>query len=586
MSKSGHLHWFHWMILSISLAATIAAWWFTQKQVDEKAETRFRLATEQVLALVSERMEKYEDGLWGGVSTIQTHDGKISHENWRRFATSLEIDKKYPGINGIGVIHYVPPENLSEFLVSQREDRPDFTIHPPHDREGYWPITYVEPLNTNGAAIGLDMAHETNRFQAAQKAKDSGQAQITGPIVLVADVGQTPGFLFYAPYYAGGVYKTIEERQEHFSGMVYAPFVFHKLMEGVLNKANRQVRIKVQDGTDILYDEHNDTEQSVNVNPLFTSRLDLEIYGRTWTFDVWTTKSFQYELTNRQPILILFGGIVIDIMLLTLFVLLTRSNRRALAFADRMTHELRANAEKLLESNEELEKFAYVASHDLKSPLRGITHLIEFMGDDLEQYMATDAANPDVRKNMDRMWDQAHRMENLINGILEYSSIRGDHGKFEKLDTSKLTANLVSDLGLRADQVVLNGTFPVLNTNAAQFEQVLSNLLSNAKKYHHQPDKALITVDVWETPNSHVFSIKDNGPGIDPRFHDRIFEVFQTLQPRDVIESTGIGLAIVKKILEKFGGNVKVVSEPGDGSTFTFEWPKKAKLASEFRTGT
>ncbi len=574
IARSGRLHWFHWAIISLSLVLTLGAWFFVKQQIDAETESQFGRARDQVLELVSERMQRYEDGLWGGVSAIQARGGRITFDEWRVFAENLRIDLKYPGINGIGVIHHVLPGQLDAYLADQRRSRPDYGIHPAHGEAEFLPITYIEPARANAKAVGLDMAHEANRYRAALMARDTGVAQITGPIILVQDENHTPGFLFYAPFYAGGTYDTIEGRRDRFAGMVYAPFVFHKLMQGVLEKEKRQVRIRVSDGEETLYDERGEDDPEHEPAPLFDTKVDLELYGRTWTFDVWTTKSFREAADNGQPALILVGGLTVDSLLFLIFVLLSRSNRRAVDFADRMTLELQNKASALEHSNAELERFAYVASHDLKTPLRGIDDLTEYLEEDLETYMGDPDANPDVRKNLLRLHDQVGRMDNLIKGILSYSSLGSAPKVVDKVDSRELALTLAAGLELREDQMLLKGTWPEMITDVVRFEQILENLISNARKHHHAPERALVTMTAGETSDYYVFSVADNGPGIDPQFHARIFEAFQTLQSKDVVDSTGIGLSIVKKAVERHGGRITLSSDLGQGAEFTFEWPK------------
>lgn len=576
--KSGRLHWFHWAIISLSLVVTLGAWYFTKEQVEEKAANQFQRATDQALELISERMQKYEDGLWAGVAAIQAHGGEITYEDWRVFAQSLRIELKYPGINGIGVIHSVSPENLETYLENQRSSRPDYRIHPEHDKREYLPITYIEPSAANARAVGLDMAHETNRYSATIKARDTGTAQITGPIVLVQDEDRTPGFLFYAPYYTGGTQDSLLDRRSHFAGMVYAPFVFHKLMDGVLDKDRRQIRLRISDNADILYDELTDKDRESDQNPLFGAEVDLDVYGRTWRFDIKTTNSFRDAVASGKPVIILVGGLSLDFLLFTLFVLLSKASRRAVNFADQMTHELQKKAKALENSNAELEKFAYVTSHDLKTPLRGICNLTDCLEEDLQAYINGPNANPDVKKNIHRLHVQGRRMDGLIRGILEYSSVGTFPKKVAKVDSTDIVTALQAELDLRDDQIILEGSLPVLTTDVVQFEQVIANLMGNAVKYHHDPDQALVTIGIEETKDFYVFSIGDNGPGIDPRFHSKIFDIFQTLHSRDEMESTGIGLSIVKKAVESHGGSVSICSEEGKGAKFTFEWRKNVEV--------
>jgi CHASE1-domain containing sensor protein len=182
LERGGSLHWYHWLVVVLSIFLTVFAWYFSKKQVDEKSRIQFLRESDHVVELISERMKKYEDGLWGGVAAIQAKGGDISHQAWRIFAENLRIDTKYPGINGIGVIHYVPRGKLNSYLEKQRQDRPDYKVHPEHNGNELFPITHIEPVNINAKAVGLDMAHEVNRYTAAKKARDTGLAQITGPI--------------------------------------------------------------------------------------------------------------------------------------------------------------------------------------------------------------------------------------------------------------------------------------------------------------------------------------------------------------------------------------------------------------------
>jgi CHASE1-domain containing sensor protein len=226
-------------VIILSVVVTLSVWYFSKLQFEEKVKARFDREAEQTITLVAERMEKYEDALWGGVATIHSQNNIMDYEKWKRFADTLKIDTKYPGINGIGVIKYVLPKDLDAYLLVEREGRRYFNIHPQHSNKEHWPITYIEPENVNIEALGLDTAYEMNRYKAGKKARNTGESQITGKITLVQDSGRTPGFLFYAPFYNPDIWNTLEERQKNFAGMVYAPFIVKKLMEGTLEDEKR-----------------------------------------------------------------------------------------------------------------------------------------------------------------------------------------------------------------------------------------------------------------------------------------------------------------------------------------------------------
>lgn len=560
----------HWLAVALSLLLTTGAWYFTSVQVAEQAENRFERYSEQVMDLVQERLTKYEDALASGVAAIHASGGDVSYEEWQTFAGALEIETKYPGINGIGIIYRIPRGEVAEYLVRQRQTRPDFRIYPEHDGDVFYPITYIEPEGENSVALGLDMAHETNRLTATLKARDTGQAQITGPIVLVQDAQKTPGFLFHMPFYRNQQATTIAERQESFVGTVYAPFMFHKLIEGVLGRDNRLVQFSIRDGDDVLYDEN--VRNSGTFIPDFTVTRDVEVYGRTWTFNIWETPEFRAASRSNEPIMILLGGLVIDVLLFSLFLLLTRANRRALVFADRMAGDAKDRAESLQRSNEDLERFAFVASHDLKTPLRGIGFLAECIRDDLDG-LRDQCEGSELFENLSMLDDQVRRMDNLITGILTYSSIQSGTIMPEGVDTARLVPSLCAAAGLQPDQYEITGDLIEITTDAIRLEQVLQNLIGNARKYHPDPDQLCLTINIQDKGDWLTFRVSDNGPGIDPRYHKKIFEMFQTLQPSKSAESTGIGLAIVQKIVTLYGGQIRLESELGKGSCFSFDWP-------------
>ncbi len=339
IKRSARLHWIHWFVVGFSLFLTLMAWSISKQAIKEKVAIQFDRQAVQAAELITERMRKYEDVLWGGVAAIQALGGDVSVRDWRIYADSLRIEDKYPGINGIGVIHFVPPDEMKAYLAEQRLYRPNYSVHPPHNRNEFWPITYIEPVAVNSAAVGLDMAHEANRYLAAVSARDTGAARITGPITLVQDANKTPGFLFYAPYYEGGALNGEAERKRRFSGLVYAPFVVKKLLEGTLAKDKRLVGIRITDGDLVLYDENRVDVEDYDPDPLYRKTFELDLYGRTWALDIRSALSFRQATKANEPIVILAGGIFIDALLLTLFILLADSNRRAFDFINKIATE-------------------------------------------------------------------------------------------------------------------------------------------------------------------------------------------------------------------------------------------------------
>lgn len=234
--------------------------------------------------------------------------------------------------------------------------------------------------------------------------------------------------------------------------------------------------------------------------------------------------------------------------------------------------ELARVAEALQRSNEELDQFAYVTSHDLKAPLRGIANLSRWIEEDLAERIT-----PETRGQLELLRGRVMRMEGLIDAILQYSRVgRVKQASFPVAVDALLreTVDLVSPPA--GFHVEISPGMPVLEAPRSQLQQVFINLIANAVKHHDKP-QGIIRIDCEDAGDHWRFSVVDDGPGIDPRFHEKVFVIFQTLRPRDRVEGTGVGLALVKKIVETNGGEVWLESEVGKGATFRFTWPKDAQ---------
>lgn len=225
----------------------------------------------------------------------------------------------------------------------------------------------------------------------------------------------------------------------------------------------------------------------------------------------------------------------------------------------------------LIRSNTDLEQFAYVASHDLKAPLRGIENLVEWLKADMEGQL-----DEKSQRHFDLLENRAARMEALLNGLLQFSRVGRKNQDLETVNTKYIIDSIAQLQSLPEGMKVTTGpNLPVLYTLKVPLELVLMNLIGNAVK-HHDRKTGNIRVDVYDRGGHHEFVVRDDGPGIPPEFHERIFGIFQTMKPRDEVEGSGMGLALVKRTVEVQGGKVTIESNPARerGSTFRFTWPK------------
>lgn len=244
--------------------------------------------------------------------------------------------------------------------------------------------------------------------------------------------------------------------------------------------------------------------------------------------------------------------------------------QRLLKQSKLLAEDLEKGKQSLQKSNDELDNFAYVASHDLKAPLRAIDNLAQWIKEDCAEIL------PDESKDhLEKLQGRILRMENLLGELLRYSRVGRVEVKTETLNIRSVIDEAVELSNKPASFVFhIPENLPTVSVCVAPLVQVIQNLLTNAIKYNDKKQGVLfITID--DRSNSFLqFTVADNGPGIEKKYHERIFLMFQTLQARDVIEASGMGLAIVKKVVETEGGTVRIESALGEGSAFIFTWPK------------
>lgn len=255
-----------------------------------------------------------------------------------------------------------------------------------------------------------------------------------------------------------------------------------------------------------------------------------------------------------------------------------RKNLYAVAVARDITERnyieetLAKKIRELAQSNSDLEQFASIVSHDLREPLRVMTSFSKRLRKLYQQKLP-----PDADYLLSSIIDGATRMDALINGLLEYSRVGIKKFHFEEVDCDALVDQVCTDLKISCDESsarIIKTPLPVVKANQIMFGQLFQNLISNALKFRETQDPVIeISARKSEDEAEWIFSVKDNGIGIDPKYFDRIFVIFKRLHTRDEYAGTGIGLAVCKKIVERHGGRIWVESTPGNGATFSFTIP-------------
>ena len=298
--------------------------------------------------------------------------------------------------------------------------------------------------------------------------------------------------------------------------------------------------------------------------------VQFDVMGRRWALFYAPDRSLAAADQALFDWLPLIAGALLALLAAWRLGTAHRTERRAIALAERMTESLRDSQTELARSNAELERYAYVASHDLREPLRTITG---FLGLLARRHGAR--LDDEGREFIELAVAGAKRMDALIAELLEYSRTGRRDASPEPTDLGSAWSVAVRNLSaaiVETGAEVTAGPLPVVLADRGEMVQVLQNLLGNAIKYHG-PGAPRVHAEAVRRGGEWEVSVTDDGPGIDARHHDRIFVLLQRLHRNEEVEGTGMGLAIAKKIVEHHGGRIWVDSEPGEGARFSFALP-------------
>jgi signal transduction histidine kinase len=427
------------------------------------------------------------------------------------------------------------------------------------------------PSEGNENVIGRSIDFDSPRREAYQLARETNRATVTPPLDLVDD---ERGMIVFVPLttngefdgYLAGVYSTDK-------------FLKSDLWQGVL----RNINLRITDGEEVLiaadedYANNSKWERVVNISAL----------NRNWTMTASPKKSLidanSYQLSSVTLIL---GGLLALLTGFATYAALHLREQNTQLKEQRLSRLRREKekdvlVDKLLHSNEELARFAYICSHDLQEPLR----MIRSFSQRLQMHLGTTLETDEKGQKYFRfITDGAERAQTLIQDILSYSQLDQTTKPLEAVDLNNLVKTIAENVDLHhpsQDRVIVSyDKLPIVHGNKSQLYQLLQNLVNNGLKYQAPNAQAKVHISAIELSGAWEFTVIDNGIGIAPEYQNQIFNVFKRLHRRTEYSGTGIGLAICKKVVERHGGEIWVKSEEGKGSAFAFTLPKRASNAA------
>ncbi len=564
--------------LGVMLMATVFAYYTVWHANEKAAQNQFDIRVAQVADAIEKRMVAYNQVLHGGLGLLKASN-TVSRAEWHEYVTALDLKTLFPGIQGLGYAEFVTPENRLAYEESIRQEGfEDFSIRPPGDREIYSSITFLEPFDLrNQQAFGYDMYSQVVRRDAMNQARDSGRAALSARVTLVQEIldDVQSGFLLYVPYYGHGLDpSTTEMRRQKIKGFVYSPFRMNDLMNGILGYGITDLHLSIFDGLSRDDEALMFSPRLANENhkARFEQETVFQFGQHEWTLVIASEPEFEAAHQSTEANMVLGAGLVTSLLVFGVLWSFSSTGRRAQILAERITKTLAARSHELERSNKELERFAYAASHDLKSPLRAIDNLAGFLEEDLEEVLTNE-----TRGHLDKMRARIQRLDELLDGLLEYSRIGLSARDISLVDATALAQDVVDLMNPPAGfSIEVQPDLPEFFAARTPLSHVLQNLVSNAIK-HHDRDSGYIKISGRDLGTHVSISVADDGPGIPEEFHERIFEMFQTLGTKNKPGSNGLGLSMVERYVYSNGGKIEVVSQSAQrGTTFRFTWRKSS----------
>ena len=360
-----------WVVLGISLLASLGGWYFAWQHEELAARTRLDQEARRVAAALSERMQVYEDVLHGAAG-LYAASTSVERGEWRAYLESVSIEKRFPGIDGVGFIAWVPRDELERFVQTTRADKtPGFEVKHSGSGEDLLVVKYIEPEARHGALLGRDVGTDPEQRAVAERARDTGLAALSGRVLLREDSrGPQPGCLMMLPVYRNGrATGTLAERRAAIEGWVFARFVTRQLMAEVLRDEHPGLRLQIWDvpadgPRDLIFDNGPaPAGDRAGATPGFRSTIAVEFGGRAWELQFQVRPSFREARQHRSSLWVGATGALISLLLFSIAWSLSHTRERALAIAASRTRTLREINDRLEEEIRERQRSEAALRH-------------------------------------------------------------------------------------------------------------------------------------------------------------------------------------------------------------------------------
>ncbi|MDQ3712442.1 MAG: CHASE domain-containing protein [Acidobacteriota bacterium] len=537
--------------------------------------------------------------LKGGRGFVESNR-EVNRENFSEYVKSLELEKNYSGVQGIGFTKIISAEERKDFVEKMKsEGYVEFNIFPAAEKNSYQIVTYLEPFNqSNQKSIGFDMSGESNRSKALDRARDLGDAASSAKVNLIQEKEgfSETGFLIFLPIYKNGKLPlSIEDRKKNIIGYIYSPFRANDFLNEIQNdKSASDIKLKIYDGevgTENLLAKTADPQKLIDANEIeekYTAQTNLNVAGRKWIIQYDSAPSFTAQSSLGWIPFIFIIGAILSFLLFGMTYWETSARIKLQTTAAEL-FELEKQKQGLLEkeqkarltaeqANNTKDEFIAVVSHELRTPLNSIAGWARIL-------RTEDLSDNTKKLALEKIEKNLRSQTKLVEELLDYSQIVSRTIRFEgnEFNFSDVFENTFSEIQPTAQEKniefikdnQLNG-HQILG-DEDKIKLVIYNLLTNAVKFTHSGGK--VESALMEDNGAIQMIIRDNGKGISQEFLPHIFDRF-TQADTSITRSSGglgLGLTISNHIIKLHNGTIEANSEGiGKGSVFTVKVPLKS----------
>lgn len=550
--------------ISVTAVSYVAA----HNATKEEQKKELQNANQQIASTLAQRMQSYEIILKSGTSLFTVTE-QVTREQWRTFVSAYEIEQNYPGVQAIGYVDMLEPEDVAGYLTALSADGFDVsTIRPAGERDRYSGIILIEPLTArNAGSFGYDMYASDVRRVAMDRARDAAAAAITDIVLLEQEsrlTTQQPGFLMYVPVYtSNSMPDSAEERISKLQGYVYAPFRAYDLVNSTLVNVPDNYGFKLfADGEEeeaLLY-ENESFSSLANENTAEFMSNDFDVAGKTWRLVGVTSSSILSPQTRNRPLNALIGGLLFSVLVAGFIYLLLGNRARALASKE---------ARSIQEAKDEL---LALASHQLRTPATGVKQYVGM----LREGFAGELSDTQ-RMLLEKAYDSNERQLDTINEMLFVA--RADAGQLRienvPFDLVTMVLSIVEEqkqamqkksqkltVHIPDDEILCRGDKQYLY-------MAIDNIVNNASKYTHEGGE--ISVKLYVKSEVAVLHVEDNGVGVADKDKHLLFKKFSRI-PNELttqVSGSGIGLYFTKRVVDAHDGKIVFDSKQAKGSRVT-----------------